>query len=121
MEARGFYGILIAATTIGVALNFTAIDPVKALIWSAVINGVISVPIMAVMMLMAARPEIMGGFTVRRRLKNLGWLAPGVMALAVVAMLLAVFTPPPAPPPGPADIPSKPPHPPPLLPPPPPP
>src|SRR6266446_6547836 len=65
MEARGFYAILIAATSIGVALNFTAIDPVKALIWSAVINGVISVPIMAVMMLMAARPEIMGRFTVR--------------------------------------------------------
>ena len=92
MEARGFYGILIAATTIGVALNFTAIDPVKALIWSAVINGVISVPIMAVMMLMAARPEIMGRFTVRRRLKNLGWLATGVMALAVVAMLVALLT-----------------------------
>ena len=91
MEARGFYGILIAATTIGVALNFTAIDPVKALIWSAVINGVISVPIMAVMMLMAASPEIMGRFTVRRRLKNLGWLATGAMALAVVAMLLAIL------------------------------
>ena len=90
MEARGFYAILIAATTIGVALNFTAIDPVKALIWSAVINGVISVPIMAVMMLMAARPEIMGRFTVRRRLKNLGWLATGVMALAVVAMVVAL-------------------------------
>src|SRR6266700_1984116 len=90
MEARGFYGILVAATTIGVALNFTAIDPVKALIWSAVINGAISVPIMAVMMLMAARPEIMGRFTVRRRLKILGWLATGVMALAVVAMLLAL-------------------------------
>jgi len=80
------------ATAIGVALNFTEIDPVKALIWSAVINGVISVPIMAVMMLMAARPEIMGRFTVRRRLKNLGWLATGVMALAVVAMLLALLT-----------------------------
>ncbi len=92
MEARGFYGILIAATTIGVALNFTEIDPVKALIWSAVINGVISVPIMAVMMLMAVRPEIMGRFTVRRRLRNLGWLATGVMALAVVAMLLALMT-----------------------------
>src|SRR6266705_949076 len=83
-------GILAAATTIGVALNFTVIDPVKALIWSAVINGAISVPIMAVMMLMAARPEIMGRFTVRRRLKILGWLATGVMALAVVAMLLAL-------------------------------
>jgi len=50
------------------------------------------VPIMAVMMLMAARPEIMGRFTVRRRLKNLGWLATGVMTLAVIAMLLAFLT-----------------------------
>jgi Mn2+/Fe2+ NRAMP family transporter len=91
MEARGFYAILIAATTIGVALNFTEIDPVKALIWSAVINGAISVPIMAVMMLMAVRPEIMGRFTVKRRLKILGWLATGVMALAVSAMLLALL------------------------------
>jgi|SRR5579864_1120647 len=88
MEARGFYSILIAATSIGVALNFTGIDPVKALIWSAVVNGVISVPIMAVMMLMAARADIMGPFTVRRRLKFLGWLATVVMALAVAAMFL---------------------------------
>src|SRR5438093_12459395 len=109
MEARGFYGILIAATTIGVALNFTEIDPVKALIWSAVINGAISVPIMVVMMLMAARPQIMGRFTVRRRLKVLGWLATGAMALAVVAMLLASLTSP-AHAQEPADYPAKPIH-----------
>jgi Mn2+/Fe2+ NRAMP family transporter len=51
-----------------------------------VINGVISVPIMAVMMLMAARPEVMGRFVLRRRLKVLGWIATAVMALAVAAM-----------------------------------
>ena len=90
MEARGFYAIVIVATAIGVALDFTSIDPVKALIWSAVINGIIAVPIMAVMMLMAVRPEIMGPFTIRRRLKVLGWLATGVMALAVTGMLLSV-------------------------------
>jgi NRAMP (natural resistance-associated macrophage protein)-like metal ion transporter len=88
MEARGFYSILIAATSIGVALNFTGIDPVKALIWSAVVNGVISVPIMAVMMLMAGRADIMGRFIVGRRLKFLGWFATVVMALAVAAMFL---------------------------------
>src|SRR5258707_6594568 len=85
MEARGFYAILIAATTIGVALNFTAIDPVKALIWSAVINGVISVPIMAVMMVIAGAPRVHGGFTLRRRPKNLRWLGPHVNGLAVGA------------------------------------
>ena len=86
-EARGFYAVLSAATLLGVAMNFSAIDPIKALIWSAVINGVISVPIMAVMMLMAVRPEIMGKFVVKRRLKWLGWLATAVMALAVLTML----------------------------------
>src|SRR2546426_4349461 len=96
MEARGFYGILIAATTIGVALNFTEIDPVRALIWSAVINGVISVPIMAGMMLMAARPAIIGRFTVRRRLKKLGGLAARVLARAAGPLLPALLAPPPA-------------------------
>jgi NRAMP (natural resistance-associated macrophage protein)-like metal ion transporter len=85
-DGLGFYAVLIVATLVGVALNFTFIDPVKALIWSAVINGVISVPIMAVMMLMAARPDVMGQFVVSRRLKVLGWIATAVMALAVAAM-----------------------------------
>ena len=92
MDGLGFYGILIAATLVGVALNFTSIDPVKALIWAAVINGVISVPIMAVMMLMAVRPEIMGRFVVRKRLKVLGWIATVVMALAVAGMTLSLFS-----------------------------
>lgn len=89
-EARGFYAILTVATLVGVGLNFTSIPPVRALIWSAVINGVISVPIMVVMMLMAARPEIMGRFTIRRQLKILGWLATLIMALAVAAMFFAL-------------------------------
>ena len=54
------------------------------------INGVISVPIMVVMMLMAARPEIMGRFIIRRELKILGWLATLIMALAVAAMFFAL-------------------------------
>ena len=89
-EARGFYAIVTVATLVGVALNFTGLSPVRALIWSAVINGVISVPIMAVMMLMAARPEIMGRFTIKRPLKVLGWLATLIMALAVAAMFIAL-------------------------------
>ena len=86
MEARGFYLILTIATLLVVALNFTSIDPIKALFWSAVINGVIAVPIMAVMMLMAARADVMGQFVVTPRLRILGWLATAVMALAVLAM-----------------------------------
>ena len=86
LEAQGFYLILIIATLLGVALNFTSIDPIKALFWSAVINGVIAVPIMAVMMLLAARPDVMGQFVVSTRLRILGWIATGVMGLAVLGM-----------------------------------
>jgi NRAMP (natural resistance-associated macrophage protein)-like metal ion transporter len=85
-QAKGFYAIIAFATLGGVLLDFTPVDPIKALFWSAVINGVIAVPIMAVMMLMAVRPEIMGPFVVRRRLWILGWLATLVMLLAVLAM-----------------------------------
>jgi NRAMP (natural resistance-associated macrophage protein)-like metal ion transporter len=88
LEAKEFYGIIILATAGGVLLDFTPIDPIKALFWSAVINGVISVPIMAVMMLMAVRPEVMGPFVIRRSLKVLGWLSVLVMLVAVVAMFI---------------------------------
>ena len=87
LQARGFYMIVIIATILGVALNFTAIDPIKALFWSAVINGVVAVPIMAVMMLMAVRVDIMGSFIITRRLTIVGWLATATMAIVVLAML----------------------------------
>ena len=86
LEARGFYTILSGATIVGVALGFTGVDPIHALLWSAVVNGVIAVPIMAVMMILAAKPEVMGTFTARRKLRVLGWLSTGVMGVAVVAM-----------------------------------
>jgi NRAMP (natural resistance-associated macrophage protein)-like metal ion transporter len=88
VEAREFYAIIALATLGGVAIDFTPIDPIKALFWSAVINGVIAVPIMVVMMLMADDPAVMGPFTVKRRLKALGWLATWTMAAAVVAMFV---------------------------------
>lgn len=90
-RAKKFYGIIAVSTLVGIALGFTPIDPIKALYWSAVINGIISVPIMAVMMLMAVRPEIMGKFTITRKLKILGWSATAVMAIAVSAMFLTLL------------------------------
>ena len=77
MRAKQFYGIIAVSTLIGIALGFTSIDPIKALYWSAVINGVISVPIMVVMMLMAVRPEIMGQFVISTGLKST-WLVGDV-------------------------------------------
>lgn len=86
-EGRGFYGVIAAATIVGVILCFTPMDPVKELFWAAVINGVISVPIMVVMMLLASRVSIMGPHVIRKRLRWLGWAATGVMALTVLGML----------------------------------
>lgn len=86
-----FYAIIAASTLIGIGLGFTKIDPIKALFWSAVINGVISVPIMAVMMQMAISQKIMGQFVISRRLFVLGWLTTGIMSLAVLVMLWSTF------------------------------
>ena len=91
-EGRGFYGVMAAATLGGVALCFTPIDPVRALYWSAVINGVIAVPIMAVMMLLASRPSVMGPHVIGHRLRRLGWVATGAMALTVTALLISTLT-----------------------------
>jgi NRAMP (natural resistance-associated macrophage protein)-like metal ion transporter len=86
-EGRGFYGVIAVATIGGVLLCFTRADPVKELFWSAVINGVIAVPIMSVMMLLAASPLTMGENVIGRRLRRVGWLATAVMAATVVAMM----------------------------------
>ncbi len=85
-RAKAFYGTIAAATLVGVLLNFTSIDPIKALFWSAVINGVVAVPVMVMMMLMASRSRVMGEFVLGRGLKLLGWLATGVMLLAAIGM-----------------------------------
>ncbi len=88
--AKEFYSIIAISTLIGIGICFMPIDPIKALYWSAVINGVISVPIMVVMMLMAARRDIMGKFVISSRLSILGWICTAVMAIAVVAMFLTL-------------------------------
>ena len=90
LEAKEFYAIIAFATVGGVALNFTPIDPIKALFWSAVINGVIALPIMIVMMLLGSNERVMGKFRIGRRLRWLGWLATLVMLIAVVAMLVTI-------------------------------
>ena len=85
-RARAFYGVIAAATLVGAVLNFTPLDPIKALFWSAVINGVAAVPIMVMIMLMACRKDVMGPFTLGRPLTILGWLATAAMTVAAVAM-----------------------------------
>jgi NRAMP (natural resistance-associated macrophage protein)-like metal ion transporter len=85
-QAKKFYGVIAFSTLAGVGLGLGALDPIKALYWSAVVNGVMAVPIMAVMMVMGSRSAIMGRFVITARLKLLGWSATAIMALAVLAM-----------------------------------
>ncbi|HXG82190.1 MAG TPA: divalent metal cation transporter, partial [Sphingomicrobium sp.] len=88
-RAKAFYATIVAATAIGAVMNFSPIDPMRALVLAAVINGVVSVPVMTVMMLMATRKPLMGVFTVNGPLLWLGWLATAVMGAAVIAMIAA--------------------------------
>jgi Mn2+/Fe2+ NRAMP family transporter len=87
-EARGFYAIIIAATLIGTLGSTFELDPIKALVWSAIVNGVISVPIMVAMLWIGQSSRIMGALTISRRHRFFGWSATAVMAAAVGFMLL---------------------------------
>ncbi|MGE0421601.1 MAG: NRAMP family divalent metal transporter [Reyranellaceae bacterium] len=86
-EATAFYATIAVATAVGMVVYFTPINPIKALYWSAVINGVVAVPVMVILMLASRRRAIMGAFTVRGPLAWLGWLSCAAMAVAVVGML----------------------------------
>jgi NRAMP (natural resistance-associated macrophage protein)-like metal ion transporter len=87
-EAKAFYAVLAIATLIGLGLNFTKVDPIRALVWSAIINGIAAPPIMVFMMLMASNQRVMGKLVLPKHLKILGWLATAIMVLASVGMLL---------------------------------
>ncbi len=85
-EAKAFYGVLAISTLIGLGLNFTKINPIRALVWSAIINGVTAAPIMVFVMLMASNYKIMRKLTLPNHLKILGWAATLIMALAAIGM-----------------------------------
>lgn len=86
LDAQAFYGTIAVATALGIAMNFIGLDPVKALFWSAVINGIVAVPLMIVMMVMASAPKVMGRFALPPALRAMGWLCTAVMAAAVGTM-----------------------------------
>jgi NRAMP (natural resistance-associated macrophage protein)-like metal ion transporter len=89
-EAKVFYATIAIATLLGVGINFSPIDPIKALFWSAVINGVVAAPVMAIIMIMAMQPRVMGQFILPISLRLVGWLATAVMALVVVALVVSL-------------------------------
>jgi Mn2+/Fe2+ NRAMP family transporter len=87
VHAKAFYATIAVGMALGVALNFSSIDPIRALYWSAVLNGVVAVPVMFMMMRLTMRPAIMDRFTLPRSLQVMGWLATAAMATTVVAMV----------------------------------
>jgi len=86
-DAVGFYTIIAAATVIGFGLGFTGIDAIHMLVWSAVLNGIVAVPIMAMMMVIVANARLMGRFKATSWLIVFGWVGTGLMALAVIALI----------------------------------
>ena len=86
-EAIGFYTIISAATLIGFVMSFTPIDPMRLLVGSAVVNGIVAVPIMAVMMLIVTKPDVMGRYRAHPWLTYAGWGATVLMGLTVFALI----------------------------------
>jgi NRAMP (natural resistance-associated macrophage protein)-like metal ion transporter len=83
-----FYAAIAAATLIGLSLNFTHIDPVKALFWAAILNGIVAAPLMAVIMIMACSKKVMGKFVIPLHLRTMGWLATAVMMCACIGVFV---------------------------------
>ena len=88
VDARGFYGIIALSVMAGLAIQYSPISPMKALFWSAVINGVVAVPLIVIIILLASRKSLMGAFTASRSLIVLGWVTAAIMGAAAVRMLI---------------------------------
>jgi Mn2+/Fe2+ NRAMP family transporter len=92
MRAKAFYATIAVATMLGTAMNFSPVNPIKALYRSAVINGVVAVPVMAVMMVMTGDRKEMGRISVSGPLRTIGWVATASMAASVLGMVLTAST-----------------------------
>lgn len=87
-DAFAFYGTIAAAGMLGVAISLSPINPIQALYWSAVINGVVAVPVMTIIMLMTKEERVMKKFTITGWLRMLGWISTAAMASCVVGMVV---------------------------------
>ena len=87
-QALRFYGVIAAAILLGIAFDWISVDPVKALFWSAVLNGLAAVPLMTAMMVLVARRSVMGQFIAAPSLLFFGWIATFVMAAAALALVV---------------------------------
>ncbi len=87
-DARGFYGVIAVSTLAALGIQYSPLSPMKALFWSAVINGIVAVPLMIAVITLVSRKSVMGAFTASRPILALGWIATAVMGAAAVAMFL---------------------------------
>ena len=90
-QARAFYATIAAATLLGAAGNVASISPMRALVWVAVINGIVAVPVMVLLMRMAGSPRILGPFAVSGAWRALGWIATAVMAAATAGYFASLI------------------------------
>ncbi|HSN17796.1 MAG TPA: divalent metal cation transporter [Gammaproteobacteria bacterium] len=87
-QARGFYTVIAVSVLAGLVIQYTPIPPMKALFWAAVINGLVAVPLMAVVIILATRRSVMGKFTAARWVAVIGWIATVLMAAAAIWMFM---------------------------------
>jgi Mn2+/Fe2+ NRAMP family transporter len=87
-SARGFYGVIAVSVLAALVIQYSPISPMKALFWSAVINGVVAVPLMVVVIVLVSKKSVMGEFTASRPIVILGWIATALMGAAAVRMFI---------------------------------
>jgi Mn2+/Fe2+ NRAMP family transporter len=87
-DARGFYSVISVSVLAGLVIQYSPISPMKALFWSAVINGIVAVPLLVLIIVLVSKKSVMGNFTASRPAIVLGWIATAVMSVAAVCMFL---------------------------------
>lgn len=90
-DARGFYGVIAVSVLAALVIQYSPVNPMRALFWSAVINGVVAVPLLVVVILLVSNRKVMGDFTARAPIRWLGWATVAVMAAAAGAMVVPLF------------------------------
>ena len=87
-DARGFYAVIIVSVLLGLLMQYLPISPMKALFWSAVINGVVAVPLLVIIVILASKKSVMGNFKVSPAILVLGWITVAFMGVAALCMLI---------------------------------
>ena len=87
-DARGFYAVISISILSALAIQYSPINPMKALFWSAVINGIVAVPLMALIIILASKKSVMGDYTASRPIVILGWIATAIMGAAALGMFI---------------------------------